>query len=102
MSSCCGFRKSRAADRQPLLPQYHDDTALQRQVHQKLHSYQMYRALSKGFMPSNEQIIINLRTLTAADILNPDNPDLSDSGRLLVKYTKQWLREFMELLQHKN
>ncbi|KAF2495346.1 hypothetical protein BU16DRAFT_510143 [Lophium mytilinum] len=102
MSSCFGFRKSRADDRQPLLPQYHDDTALQRQVHQKLHSYQMYRALAKGFMPSNEQVIINLRTLTAADILNPDNPDLSDSGRLLVKYTKQWLREFMELLQHKN
>ncbi|KAF2801997.1 uncharacterized protein BDZ99DRAFT_429218 [Mytilinidion resinicola] len=102
MSSCFGFRKSRADDRQPLLPQYHDDTALQRQVHQKLHSYQMYRALAKGFMPSNEQVLINLRTLTAADILNPDNPDLSDSGRLLVKYTKQWLREFMELLQHKN
>jgi hypothetical protein len=102
MSSCFGFRKSRDDDRQPLLPQYHDDTALQRQVHQKLHSYQMYRALSKGFMPSNEQVIINLRTLTAADILNPDNPDLSDSGRLLVKYTKQWLREFIKLLQHKN
>ncbi|OCL07506.1 bactericidal permeability-increasing protein [Glonium stellatum] len=102
MSSCFGFRKSQADDRQPLLPQYHDDTSLQRQLHQKLHSYQMIRALSKGYMPSNEQAIINLRTLLAADILNPDNPDLSDSGRLLVKYTKQWLYEFIELLQHKN
>lgn len=102
MSSCFGFRKSRADDRQPLLPQYHDDTSLQRQLHQKLHSYQMIRALSKGYMPSNEQVIINLRTLLSADILNPDNPDLSDSGRLLVKYIKQWLQEFIEFLQHKN
>jgi hypothetical protein len=53
-------------------------------------------------MPSNEQVIINLRTLLSADILNPDNPDMSDSGRLLVKYTKQWLQEFIEFLQHKN
>jgi hypothetical protein len=102
MSSCFGFRKSRADDQQPLLPRYRDDTVLQREVHQKLHSYQMVRALTKGFMPSNEQVIINLRSLLAADILNPDNPDLSDSGRLLVKFTKQWLHEFIDLLQHKN
>jgi|TARA_R110002003_G_scaffold104_46_gene8633 hypothetical protein len=83
-------------------PQYRDDTVLQREVHQKLHSYQMIRALTLGFMPSNEQVIINLRTLLAADILNPDNPDLSDSGRLLVKFTKQWLHQFIDLLEHKN
>lgn len=77
-------------------------TREQRELHQKLHSYQMIRALGKGFMPSNEQLIINLRTLLAADILNPDNPELSDSGRLLVKFTKQWLHQFIELLQHKN
>lgn len=75
---------------------------LQREVHQKLHSYQMIRALTLGFMPSNEQVIINLRTVLAADILNPDNPELSDSGRLLVKSTKQWLHQFIDLLEHKN
>lgn len=53
-------------------------------------------------MPSNEQAIVNLRTLLAADLLNPNNPDLSDSGRLLAKYTKLWLQQFIELLQHKN
>ena len=62
----------------------------------------MLRALSKGFMPSTEQLIINLRTLLASDVLNPDNPDLSDSGRLLLKYSKQWLTEFIELLRNKN
>lgn len=104
MSSCFGWRQSRAADGEnaPLLPQYRDDTTLQREVHQKLHTYQMIRAFGKGYMPSNEQVIINLRTLLAADILNPDNPNLSDSGRLLTRSTKQWLNQFMQLLQHKN
>lgn len=102
MSSCFGFRSSRADDQRPLLPQYRDDTQLQRELHQKLHSYQMIRALSKGFMPSNEQLIVNLRSLLAADLLNPDNPDLSDSGRLLVRFSKQWLHDFIDLLHHKN
>lgn len=102
LSSCFGGRKS-ASDRQPLLPQYQtDETQLQYELHKKLHSYQQVRALTKGFMPSNEQIIINLRTILAADILNPENTDLSDSGRLLVKYTKRWLQQFMDLMQHKN
>ncbi|KAF1985385.1 hypothetical protein K402DRAFT_379124 [Aulographum hederae CBS 113979] len=103
LSSCCGLRKPDSdGDRAPLLPQYKEDTTLQRELKQKLHTYQMLRAFGKGYMPSNEQTIINLRTLLAQDILNPDNPDLSDSGRLLVKFTKQWLRQFIELLQHKN
>jgi len=102
MSSCFGFRKSNAEEREPLLPQYNNDTAMQRRLQEKLHSYQMVRALTKGFMPSNEQLIINLRTLLSANILNPDTSQLSDSGRLLAKFTKQWLTQFIELLQHKN
>jgi len=104
MSSCFGRRKSRASDEEnsPLLPEYRDDTTLQREVHQKLHTYQMLRALGKGYMPSNEQLIINLRTLLAADILNPENPNLSDSGRILIRNTKKALSQFIDLLQHKN
>lgn len=104
MSSCFGRRRKsrREEDTEALLPQYSDDTSMQRSVHQKMHSYQMYRALSKGFMPSNEQLVVNLRTLLAADILNPDNPELSDSGRLLVKYAKRWLAQFIEMLRNKN
>ncbi|KAL6714678.1 hypothetical protein ACLMJK_008103 [Lecanora helva] len=102
MSSCLGFRKSRQEDAEALLPQYGDDTSLQRTLHQKLHSYQMIRALSAGFMPSTEQLIVNLRTLLASDVLNPDNPELSDSGRLLLKFTKRWLLQFIETLRHKN
>lgn len=101
MSSCFGWRKKKGEDTEALLPEYNDDTALQRALHQKMHSYQMIRALSKGYMPSTEQLIINLRTLLASDVLNPENPDLSDSGRRLVKYSKQWLMQFIELLRNK-
>jgi hypothetical protein len=103
MSSCCGFgRKSKGADTEPLLPRYEDDTALQRRLHQKMHTYQMIRALSKGYMPSTEQLVINLRTLLASDVLNPNNKDLSQSGRRLVRNSREWLKQFIELLQHKN
>lgn len=101
-SSCFGSRREREDEREPLLPRYDDETALQRRLHQKLHTFQMLRALTKGFMPSNEQAIVNLRTLLSADILNPDNSQLSDSGRALAHFTKQWLTQFIELLQHKN
>lgn len=104
MSSCFGSRKKsgRHGDTQPLLPQYEDDTTLQRAAHQKMHSYQMIRALSKGYMPSTEQTIINLRTLLASDVLNPETAGLSESGRRLMKYSKQWLSQFIELLRNKN
>ncbi len=104
MSSCFGSRRKsgRPEDRQPLLPQYEDDTSLQRAAHQKMHSYQMLRALTKGYMPSTEQVIVNLRTLLASDFLNPETPGLSESGRKLMKFTKLWLTQFIELLRNKN
>jgi hypothetical protein len=102
ISDCFGRSKKRNTDTEPLLPQYKDDTALQRTLHEKLHTYQQVRALSKGFMPDTEQVIINLRTLLASDLLNESNPDLSESGRRLVRYSRQWLQQFIELLRRKN
>ncbi|GIZ48242.1 hypothetical protein CKM354_001131000 [Cercospora kikuchii] len=103
MSSCFGFRNNGdQSEREPLLPQYNDDTVLQRELHQKLHSYQMYRAISKGFMPSTEQLIIHFRTFLASEVLNPEHPDLSNSGRRLIKQMRQWIQQFMDLLEHKN
>ena len=102
MFSCLGFRGRRDAEREPLLPQYNDDTAMQSRLHDKLHTYQMLRALSKGYMPSNEQAIIHLRSLLSADVLNPDAPDLSDSGRALVRSIKLWIGQFIQLLRDKN
>ncbi|KAG9250716.1 uncharacterized protein F5Z01DRAFT_344049 [Emericellopsis atlantica] len=104
MLSCLGFGggNSRDSEREPLLPRYNDDTALQARLHEKLHTYQMLRAMSKGYMPSNEQTIVHLRTLLSADVLNPDVPDLSDSGRALLRTTKLLLQQLITLLQNKN
>lgn len=102
LSSCCGFGRKKGDDTTPLLPRYEDDTARERALHQKLHTYQMLRALSKGYMPSNEQTIVNLRTLLASDVLNPNNTELSDSGRILIRNCRTWLKLFIELLMHKN
>jgi len=103
MFTCFGLCGGDESDeREPLLPQYRDDTVLQRELHQKLHTYQMLRALGKGFMPSNEQAIVNLRTLLGSELLNANNDELSESGRAVVYYTRTWLQEFIALLQHKN
>ena len=103
LSSCCGMgRKKRGEDTEPLLPRYEDDTARQRALHQKLHTYQMVRALTKGYMPSNEQTVINLRTLLSSEVLNANNKDLSESGRLLIRNCRGWLKLFIELLRNKN
>jgi hypothetical protein len=102
-SSCFGGRRSaRDNEREPLLPQYHEDTSRQARLHEKLHSYQMVKALGHGYMPSNEQTITLLRTLLAADAFNTDLSDLSDSGRALILDLKLWLKQFIEILQHKN
>lgn len=103
MLSCLGFKSRREdAEREPLLPRYNDDTALQARLHEKLHTYQMLRAMSKGFMPTNEQAIVHLRTLLSADILNPERQELSTSGRALVRSIKLWITQLIEVLQHKN
>lgn len=78
-----------------------DDTTLQGRSHQKLHSCQMIRALGKGYMPFAEQLMVNLRIVLASYVLNPQTDKLSDGGRLLMKYSKQWLYYFIGLLRNK-
>src|SRR5690625_3625786 len=91
----------RDGEREPLLPQYNDETAREARLHEKLHTYQMLRAMSQGYMPSNEQVVVQLRSLLSADILNPDTQELSSSGRALTSSTKLWLTQFIKVLQHK-
>ena len=102
IARCCGYGRKRGEDTEPLLPRYEDDTARQRELHKKLHTYQMLRAISQGSMPSNEQTIINLRTLLASDVLDANNTDLSDSGRALIRNCRTWIKLFIELLRNKN
>lgn len=89
-------------EHQPLLPQYNEATVRQTRLHEKLHTYQMLRALSNGYMPSNEQVVTHLRTLLSAEVLNPNTPGLSPSGRALVRTTRMWLSELIDLLKSKN
>ncbi|KAK5994394.1 putative C32A11.02c-like protein [Cladobotryum mycophilum] len=107
MLSCLGFRSSRDnrddEEHQPLLPQYNDDeTSRQARLHEKLHTYQMLRAMSQGYMPSNDQVITHLRTLLSAEVLNPEMPQLSPSGRALIRSTRLWLKQFIDVLLAKN
>ncbi|KAJ5542949.1 hypothetical protein N7535_005372 [Penicillium sp. DV-2018c] len=90
------------SETEPLLPRYEDDTSRQRRLHQKLHSYQMIRAISEGYMPSTEQTIANLRTLLASDVLNLQNQDIGSVGRQLVRDSRVWIQVFIEFLQEKN
>ncbi|OAA53841.1 hypothetical protein SPI_09286 [Niveomyces insectorum RCEF 264] len=94
-----------AAERRPLLAEYGDETERQRRLHEKLHSYQMLRALAQGSMPSTAQIVANVRTLLAADVLttlHPAHQELSPAGQALVRWTRRWLEQFLVLVQHKN
>ena len=102
-SSCFGRKSQRDADREPLLPQYEDvDTQMQARLKEKLHTYQMLRALTKGSMPSTEQAIINLRTILASDVLQASNADLSPAGRDLIRHCRNFLKLFIEFLRNKN
>jgi len=52
-------------------------------------------------MPFTEQLMVNLRMLLALDVLNPQTDGLSDSGRLLMNFSKQWLYYSIVLLRNK-
>jgi Family of unknown function (DUF5923) len=95
-------RSKRRSDTEPLLAQYHENTSLQAKAHGKLHTYQMLRALSKGYFPTTEQTIIHLRTLLSSDLLHPTNTQLSPDGRALVRNTRKLIEQFIETLRAKN
>src|SRR5580692_1267286 len=84
----------------PLLPQA-VDAGLQPALRQKFHSYQMIRALRHGYLPSTEQLVVILRRLQAADLLDPD-PALSEAGHALAREARQWLGALVQLLLRKN
>ncbi|KMU85432.1 hypothetical protein CIHG_03214 [Coccidioides immitis H538.4] len=102
MLSCCKPRRPRHGETEPLLPQHESNTSLQRDLQEKLHGYEMLRAVYSGFMPSSAQIVSHLRALLVSDLLNPDNPTLSSSGRQLAQDCRAWLRVFIQVLRDKN
>ncbi|KAG0640010.1 hypothetical protein HOY80DRAFT_1136379 [Tuber brumale] len=94
--------RDRDADTRPLLADYDAATTLQHKAAAKLHTYQMLRAIFKGYYPSTEQLVVHLRTLLSADVLHPTNPQLSAEGRRLVRHMRRLIEEFIEFLRDKN
>ncbi|EJD39114.1 hypothetical protein AURDEDRAFT_71510 [Auricularia subglabra TFB-10046 SS5] len=102
---CFGDTQGDGDETQPLLAQYDDETALQRTLHEKLHTYLMLRALSRGYLPSTKQAIVNLRALLASRPLNPDaevTNELSPAGKHVLRLSRRWLEQLIELVRHKN
>lgn len=102
MLSCCKPRKAQSGETEPLLPQHEDETTLQRRLDEKLHTYEMIRALSRGFLPSTDQLVAQLRALLASELLNPNNPSLSLAGHQLARDSRAVIRIFLDLAQEKN
>ncbi|PGH08907.1 hypothetical protein GX51_00964 [Blastomyces parvus] len=104
-SSCRKSRKATSGETQPLLPQHHDyneDTALQRQLHEKLRTYQMLKAVRSGYMPSTAQVISQLRVLLVSSLLNPEPLSVGNTTRGLITDVKFCIHLLINLLQEKN
>jgi hypothetical protein len=94
------FGSQHDAEQEPLLPQHNGDTTLQANASQKLHTYQMARALSQGFMPSNEQTVALLHR--AAETVHFIPRNTSQSGRALVRHSREIIEQLTAFLEKKN
>ncbi|KAA8908196.1 hypothetical protein FN846DRAFT_898606 [Sphaerosporella brunnea] len=87
----------------PLLdPKSGAETQLQAHVYDKIHTYLLFRALSKGYLPSTAQACAHLRSLLSTDFLNPSNTHLTPDGRKLVRDMRRLITAFAALLEKKN
>lgn len=96
-------RQSRDAEREPLLPRHNQDTDLQASASRKLHTYQKLRAVSQGYMPSNDQLVSGIHQILASDVFQDSTAqDLSPSGRSLLATLERSLKHVAEFLERKN
>ncbi|KKA29468.1 hypothetical protein TD95_003398 [Thielaviopsis punctulata] len=68
---------------------------------EKLHTYNMYRALKKGHMPSTVQILEYLNAIQRSDLLS-DEEGLSQDGRVLLRLFRRWLSQASVAIEKKN
>ena len=87
-------------EREPLLPRHNQDTALQAGLKDKLHTYQMLNAVSRGYMPSNEQLVAHL--LHATEILRVVPSDLSHTGKELIRSLREHIKQLVTFFEAKN
>ena len=109
MFSWLGFGRSQTQNGVPgpettplLNPKSGAETQLQTRVYEKLHTYLLVRALSKGYLPSTAQSCAHLRSILSADVLNPSNTHLTPAGRKLVRDVRRWIATLISILEKKN
>ena len=109
MFSWLGFGRPKTQNGEPDLettplldPESGAETKLQTRVYEKLHTYLLLRALSKGYLPSTAQSCAHLRSLLSVDVLNPSNTYLTPAGRKLVRDIRQWITALISVLEKKN
>lgn len=108
--NCCGSSSDyddadarENGERRPLLANGDEETQHQRTLHQKLHTYQMVRAIGDGYIPSTTQIAANLRRLHSDDDGDRHHQsDLSVSGQRLSALSERWIDQLITLLERKN
>ncbi|CAK7243232.1 MAG: hypothetical protein STHCBS139747_004744 [Sporothrix thermara] len=94
-------------ERRPLLANGDEETEHQRVLHQKLHTYQMVRAMRSGYLPSTAQTVANLRRMVPeggdrSELSSSSSSDLSPSGQRLLKLSNRFVEQLVTLLEHKN
>ncbi|EPE04872.1 hypothetical protein F503_00026 [Ophiostoma piceae UAMH 11346] len=115
--ACCGICSSSSdydnnddieaqAERRPLLAS-DEETDRQRTLHEKLHTYQILRALADGYMPSTDQATTQISKGSASvlDVLNSRTVRrgrLSPQGRRLLQLSETWLKQLVQLMERKN
>ena len=93
-------RRGDDREREPLLPRHNQDTPRQASLEEKLRTFQILKALSHGYMPSNEQLVARLRKFT--DVLRTVPGDISPSGRELVRASREHLEKLLAFFEDKN
>lgn len=87
-------------EREPLLPRHHQDTQRQASVEDKLRSFQIIKALSDGYMPSNKQLLAHFRRTT--EVLRTVPADTSSTGKELIRQFREHLKHLIAFLENKN
>ncbi|CAK7264962.1 hypothetical protein SEPCBS119000_001260 [Sporothrix epigloea] len=94
-------------ERRPLLAGGDEETEHQLRLHQKLHKYQMVRAMGAGYLPSTAQTVANLRHVVPESDSRSHHSassasELSPSGRALSQLSTRFIEQLITLLERKN
>jgi len=73
-----------------------------REIHAKLHTYEIILTLSNGYFPTTKQFMGHLRWLLRSGNLEPRNRRLSVRGRNTIRDLRAWIEAVAEEAEYKN